>query len=342
MRYPSYPTYTQNGNTCYTVRKNDTLSEIAIGTKTTVSSLASLNSIKNVNLIYVGQVLIIRKGTSGSSGSSGSSTKSTNSNTVTITRFDIKPGTDNTLYVEWTWGKVSQTDYYQVRWWYGMPGDTNMFIGSDASVGQWDIYQSTYSPPANASRVSLQIRLFAKTHQVNNQDVEYWSASWSPVLYYYMSDFPPKKPSTPTVEIDKFKLTAELDNIASDINAESIEFQVVRDDATVFKTGQSGIVTWHAAFTCDVAAGSEYKVRCRSARDKLYSEWSDFSSNVETIPAAPAGLTECRTDTKTSIYLKWAAVKNATGYDIEYATEKQYLETSSETTTKSVENVLET
>lgn len=44
----------------YKVKSGDTLSEIAQKFGTTVSKLASLNNIKNVNLIYVGQTLKIR------------------------------------------------------------------------------------------------------------------------------------------------------------------------------------------------------------------------------------------------------------------------------------------
>lgn len=47
-------------NLMYTVKSGDTLSAIALKYNTTVSNLASLNNIKNVNLIYVGQVLRIR------------------------------------------------------------------------------------------------------------------------------------------------------------------------------------------------------------------------------------------------------------------------------------------
>ena len=43
----------------YTVVRGDTLSEIAQRYGTTVSYLAKLNNIRNVNLIYVGQVLKI-------------------------------------------------------------------------------------------------------------------------------------------------------------------------------------------------------------------------------------------------------------------------------------------
>ena len=45
--------------TTYTVKKGDTLSAIARKYGTTVSALASLNNIKNVNYIVVGQVLVI-------------------------------------------------------------------------------------------------------------------------------------------------------------------------------------------------------------------------------------------------------------------------------------------
>lgn len=48
---------TPNTTTTYTVKRGDTLSGIAAKYGTTVSNLASLNNIKNVNRIYVGQVL---------------------------------------------------------------------------------------------------------------------------------------------------------------------------------------------------------------------------------------------------------------------------------------------
>ena len=48
------------GNTYYTVRKNDTLSEIAEKYGTTVKQLQSWNGIKNANLIYVGQKIRVK------------------------------------------------------------------------------------------------------------------------------------------------------------------------------------------------------------------------------------------------------------------------------------------
>ena len=48
-----------NSNTTYTVKYGDTLSKIALKYGTTVNNLVRLNNIKNPNLIYIGQVLII-------------------------------------------------------------------------------------------------------------------------------------------------------------------------------------------------------------------------------------------------------------------------------------------
>lgn len=49
----------------YKVKKGDTLSKIAEKYGTTVSTLASLNNIVNVNKISVGQVLTLPSGSSG-------------------------------------------------------------------------------------------------------------------------------------------------------------------------------------------------------------------------------------------------------------------------------------
>lgn len=50
-------------NTTYTVKRGDTLSEIALKYNTTVSNLANLNNISNPNLIYPGQVITINSST---------------------------------------------------------------------------------------------------------------------------------------------------------------------------------------------------------------------------------------------------------------------------------------
>ena len=63
-------------NTTYTVVSGDTLSEIAVKYNVTLAELMNVNSIKNPNLIYVGQVLKIP---------SANSAKSTTTNSKNIT-----------------------------------------------------------------------------------------------------------------------------------------------------------------------------------------------------------------------------------------------------------------
>jgi len=47
------------GHTIYTVQRGDTLSELAVRFNTTVSEIAKLNNIRNINLIYIGETLRI-------------------------------------------------------------------------------------------------------------------------------------------------------------------------------------------------------------------------------------------------------------------------------------------
>lgn len=336
----AYSTYKDSkGNICYKVRSGDTLSGIAAGTGTTVSALASLNNIKNVNLIYVDQVIIIRKGSSGSSESGGSkpSSKPVNSNTVTITRFDWEREVDRVLYVAWSWGKANQTDHYHIRWWYTVPGNKDWLIMSDTTVGQWDVYQNKCTVPSNATCVRVSIAPVSKKYKSGNKEVEYWHGAWSPTLSFNTSKFPPQKPSSPTVTISEGQLLeATVKGIIDSMNASEIEFQVVQDDSIIFKTGKSPITTGVSSFSCTVAAGSKYKVRCRSVKDELYSDWTDYSDNQISMPSNPSGFIECRRDSKLVVYLKWAEIPTATSYEIEYATEEKYLGVSDKSTTVTI------
>lgn len=305
--------------TTYTVKKGDTLSEIALANGTTVAKLVELNDISDPDYIVVGQVLTLS--------GSASSTKTNNTSRATIKAFGLQSNSENTLYATWTWSK-SNTENYQTIWYYDT-GDSIWFIGSDSTT---ENKQCTYSIPTNAIRVKFKVKPISKTHTVNDKDVSYWTASWSTEKIYKVSDNPPKQPSAPNVTIEKFKLTAKLENL--DLNATGIQFQIVKNDKSVYKTGTAKIVTNSATYSCNVDAGNEYKVRCRSYRGKIYSDWSEYSSNEGTIPAAPAKITTCRASSETSVYLAWSASKTAETYEVEYTTKKEYFDGSDQTTSK--------
>lgn len=307
-------------NTTYVVQKGDTLSKIASENNTTVAKLVELNALSNSNYIVVGQTLII-------SGTKATVKKNTSSK-AKILVFGLQSDTDRTLYAAWSWNK-SNTDKYQVRWYYDT-GDGVWFEGEFADVTS---KQDTYTAPENAKRIKFTVRPVSKTRTVRKKTTSYWTASWSTTQTYDFINNPPTTPPVPEVIIEDYRLTAKLENL--DVNAISIQFKVVQDDTTVYKISNTTIKTEtnSAQYACIVTPGSSYKVACRSVRATLYSDWSDFSSAVYTIPAAPSGFVDCKANSETSVYLSWEAVANATAYDIEYATKKEYFDGSDATTT---------
>lgn len=310
------------------VEAGDTLSEIAqdfFGGVSKTNQLAALNNIANKDLIYVGQKLTLVGGSSSSSGSVSSSK-------ATINQFGLQSNADGVLFATWKWD-MSNTANYEVEWCYDT-GDSVWFIGSKTTV---EDKQSTYSIPSNAKVVRFRVKPISKTYTNNNKETSYWTASWSTAEKFDTSNLPPSEPGVPDVKIEKYKLTASIDNIdATKLNATGVQFQIVKNDTSIFKTGSANInkSTNFVSYSCTVTAGAEYKVRCRSFRGSSYSAWSEFSGNEKTIPAAPSGITEIKATSDTSVYLAWSAVTGATSYEIEYTTKKDYFDRTDETTTK--------
>ena len=306
----------------YTVKKGDTLSEIAkkyLGSASKYKQLAALNNIKNPNLIYVGQVIKLSKDGSSSSGSTSTTTKkkTTNSNKANITQFGLQshPEDSNTLFAVWTWSKKNVENYKY--FWYYDTGDSHWFVGTESTT---EYKESTYSIPSGAKRVKFKVKPIAKKRKVNGKEKAYWTAEWSTEKIFNVSSIPPEAPSTPDVELKKLQFTASLDNLDTD-NATHVQFEITKDDKTVYKkSGDIKIVTSHAEYSCTVVAGSEFKVRARVKKGKLYSEWSEYSDNHATMPSAITEISELYAKSKTEIYISWPAIKNSTKYEIQYTT----------------------
>lgn len=308
--------------TTYTVKKGDTLSQIALNNNTTVANLVKLNDITDPDFIVVGQVIKL---------SGTATTTKSGSSKATIKAFGLQSNTDRTVYATWAWSK-SNTDNYQVIWYYDT-GNGVWFEGNNSTV---TIKQSTYNAPSNANRVKFKVKPISKKYTKSNKTRSYWTAKWSTEKIYNFKDNPPSTPPVPTVTINnKRKLTAKLTNL--NVNATTIQFQIIKNDTTVYKTGTATIKTNSATYSCTVAAGNEYKVRCRSYRTttKEYSGWSNYSDNVDTIPYAPAAIKTCKATSSTSVFLEWDPVKTATSYEIQYATKKEYFEGSDQLTSQS-------
>ena len=258
-------------------------------------------------------------------------------------KLDVQTGTDRTIFATWAWNK-SKTDHYEVRWYYDT-GDGVWFVGTDSTTTS---KQNTYSAPDNAKRVGFKVKPVAKkikqTVKAKNGSkktvkVDAWRADWSTLKYYNIKNNPPSTPPAPTVTIENLKLTAKLENI--NLNATDIQFQIVKNDSKVFKTGTATIKTYAASYYCAVTAGYNYKVRCRAVRGKEYSAWSEYSSDQGTQPAASKGWEFIKALTSTSVEVNWYGVKNAKTYEIEYTTEKRYFDSSNQVQSLTVDATLQ-
>ena len=321
-----------DGNIRYVIAEpGDTLSDIAVGFGDgyhDIGRIAAINDIQNPDLIYVGQRIDLDVGAS-------STDSETASNKPTIKQFGLQTNADNTLFATWDWER-SNTESYKVLWTYDT-GDGVWFTGSNATNtvdkdAPEAARQSTYSIPANAKKVRFKVKPISEKKTQNDSETSYWEAQWSDVKTYTDST-PIATPATPSVEIDKYKLTATLDNIEAD--ATHIEFEIIKDNtATPFNYGKAEIVTKHASYSCSVDAGGLYKVRCRARKGSDFSDWSAYSNNEGTMPGAVSGITSIRAIKETVVYLEWEPSNTAKTYEIEFATELRYFEGSDATTSK--------
>lgn len=309
----------------YTVVKGDTLTKIAKSYNTTVDELVRLNNIKNPNYIVVGQVLVV---------SGNAVTEKNTTSKATVNVFGLQTNTDRTMYATWIWTK-DNTKEYQVYWEY-TAGDKDTkknlvwLIGSDTTTTD---KQSVYNAPSNAIKVRFKVKPISKTKTVKGKETTYWTASWSTSKSYSFDSGPPDIPSIPTVTVDKYKLTATVDNL--DDRAGRVQFEVIKDNKSIYNTCIVDVTLSHASYSCNLDVGSEYKVRCRAINgSQTYSNWTEYSSNVTTMPSSIDGITTCKANSENSVYLEWSSVNTAKTYDIEYATKKEYFDTSDQTTTK--------
>lgn len=304
------------------VLHGETLQMIANNYNTTVTSICRLNNIVDPMYIYVGQILTI----SGATASSSDEVEHTPTNTATITHFGLLSTSNRTIFAAWNWDK-NNTKSFRCKWWYDI-GNGVWFVGSDQEEKS-DYMRSQYTPPENTVRVAFSVQPISETYSYNGQEVSYWTAEWSTSKEYYIVENPPTTPPVPHVEINEYTLTVSLENIL--LNATEIEFEIIQNDSIIFNTGLSSIVTSSVSYSCTIAIGNKYKVRCRGKKDSIYGMWSGYSSNVDSMPSTPSEITECSALSETSIKLAWSTVTTAKTYDIEYAIKEEYLGTSNAT-----------
>ena len=132
-------------------------------------------------------------------------------NVVTIDNLGLQSGKPRTLYATWSWSR-EHTAGYRVRWWFTTgDADGHGFLGKQEDTTQQD---SVYEAPDNATKVTVIVLPLSETYTVDGTDFYYFTGDWSAgKSFYFSTDAPPEKPSTPSVSIKDHKLTASLDNL---------------------------------------------------------------------------------------------------------------------------------
>lgn len=221
---------------------------------------------------------------------------------------------------------VSNIKGYKVVWKYGT-GDGIWFEGSNSEVTN---RHSTYTPPSQATNICVWVTPVSKTHKENKKEVPYWTGK-SVSKITYLSNTEPAKPSAPSIEYSdndnkKYSLKISLTGI-NDVRADKIEFEVRTSSGKKFASGVSTVSVDKAVFNCKVNPATEYSARCRAINvvtgKKIYSDWSDYSSSIMTMPAVVTNV-KCEADSKTSVKITWKAVSTATKYTVEYTNKKEY------------------
>lgn len=336
----------ENGRRYYVVEAGDTLIAIAVdffNEDEKYKQLAAINGLEDPNYLYIGQKIYLEKGDF-----DGSASANPISNKPAIDKFGLLSSdeSERTLFATWTWYKT-HTESYKVLWTYDT-GDGVWLVGTNSTISvdkdaPATARQSTYSIPTGARRVQFRVKPISEKYKKNDVDTTYWEAEWSDTQTY-TDETRLVTPGVPNVVLEGYDLTASLDNIDvnfpdSTANQPGIEFQVIANHKDVYKTAKASVWNRHAQYRCAIAAGNEYKVRCRAVYGTLVSDWSDYSGNVSSMPKAPGKITRIRAESDTSVFLTWEGSDTATGYEIEYATDRDYFNKSDQTTIKTVDKV---
>ena len=242
-------------------------------------------------------------------------------------KINQQSGSDNTYYATWQWSK-SPTDHYELKWRYA--------TGDGKSFGEGTVETTsrapTYSPPSNATSISLSLRAVGPNYtDKDNSDKPQWRTNWTNAVTYYMKHDKPSAPGTPTIIIEKNKLTVELNIDPYETNAKTVEFHIYQDDKYLKKSPKLEIKNMFVSWSTTVATdGHEYKCRVFAYNADNESAIGDYSSDAATIPSNVSSITNIKALSETSVRLDWPRVSSADSYQIEYTTKKEYFDSSSE------------
>ena len=285
-------------------------------------------------IIYPGQLFILRGITPGSQSNSPAPAPVVTTNQVSIDWFGLEADTEREMYCVWTWSKSPQS--FKLRWW-GMDRNTNRWIAVEEEQTQLigNTHSITHTFDNNITRCVVEILPIKDS--VDGHPAQD-NCTWKKSSEYNFANNPPKLPPTPEIEIDEHnKLTVTVENIDQDINADSLEIAVYKNNTLKFQTAKVTIdtETHFAQYTSTVEPGGYYKIRCRAVRGNVYGGWTEFTANEQAVPTAPKEITVLRAETFTdqsttsyNVRITWTPEETATHYEIQWTTNPDYFDTT--------------
>lgn len=233
---------------------------------------------------------------------------------------------------------VDTLDHYDYAWFYDT-GDGVWYEGENGSTEGNETRDCfvEYDPPEFYVRVHNHIIPVSKTYDVNGSETSYWTGELS-IAEHYQDDDPPEVPPMPELELieDVNQIQVTVDNI-TDPRSDLIEFEIY-DLQTRLRTDKCSVQAAMARYVFNGEVGRQYRVRARSANERgtsslIYSDWTDFTEIQKTRPAPVKGIISCKAKSSTSVIVTWEGEPSAEHYDLEYTDNKDYFDTSGETTT---------
>lgn len=226
--------------------------------------------------------------------------------------------------------RSSKGTYYKVWAWVD---------GSSSTVTH---RQATYTAPEGATKVRVRVKPNStKTKKVGKTKTYWWTGAYSNYVSANVYDYYPDPPSTPSITVDGNSVTVTCENL--DDVADAVCFHIVKNDSSS-ETKTVSVKLNKATYTFDGDDGCRYRVRARARNIvtrsvavgkktvkknfEYWSDYSDYSSNVDTQPIPPTNL-KVKVKSETSVLLEWTKSITANTYEIHYATSEDELKRES-------------
>lgn len=279
-----------------------------------------------------------------------------------IIKLDIKLQTSatNTLVASWdhTLDKYKKSNLkgYSVRWDYKV-GKT-WYIGTASEV---TAKQALYDVPdiATATEVRCYVKFVRKKTYNKKQAKNNAPTTWFGPTYYTLKNLRPDKAPTPSISVidKKKKIEVTISNISQlgTNKPTHIRLQILENGTKVIYDSKSNssisydynnaigyydvklnaeltqfkpipIVKNGISYSFTGKNGAKYSARakCIDADGQESYEWSDWSSEVITIPSPPKTVNNPKRESNTSVSLSWSKVDGATSYKVLYTTDARY------------------